>query len=121
MSAALGGRPREGGGVLMAKFVFAYHGGAVQATEEEQAAAMAAWTAWFTAIGPAIVDAGNPVGQAKTVGSDGSVTDGGGPNPVTGYSVISADSLDAAAEAAKGCPILAGGGTVEVSEMIELM
>jgi hypothetical protein len=105
----------------MAKFVLAYHGGAVQATEEEQAAAMTAWTDWFTALGPAIVEPGNPVGRAKTVESDGSVTEGGGTNPVTGYTVIRANDLDAAVEAAKGCPVLAGGGTVEVAEMIELM
>jgi hypothetical protein len=105
----------------MAKFVLAYHGGAVQETEEEQAAAMTAWTDWFRALGPAVVDPGNPVGRAKMVGSDGSVTEGGGPNPVTGYTVISAADFDAAADAAKGCPILAGGGTVEVGEIVELM
>ena len=31
-----------------------------------------------------------------------------------GYSVVKADSIDAAAELAKGCPVLLTGGNVEV-------
>jgi hypothetical protein len=41
---------------------------------------------------------------------------GGGQNPVSGYSVIKADSLDAAVKLAKDCPVLLGGGTIEVAE-----
>jgi hypothetical protein len=37
-----------------------------------------------------------------------------------GYSVISANSLADAAGKAKGCPVLAGGGTVEVYEAIPI-
>jgi hypothetical protein len=33
--------------------------------------------------------------------------------PVSGYSVIAAESLDGAIEMAKGCPILEGGGSIE--------
>ena len=37
---------------------------------------------------------------------------------LTGYTVLAADSLAAAAGLAKGCPIFAGGGSVEVYEAI---
>ena len=37
-----------------------------------------------------------------------------------GYSVIAADSLDAAVAMAKGCPVLVGGGTVCVNETIDM-
>ena len=57
--------------------------------------------------------------MAKTV-SAGSVADGGGANPLTGYSLITAADLDAAVEAAKGCPILESGGSVEVAETIDM-
>jgi hypothetical protein len=38
---------------------------------------------------------------------------------VGGYSIIRADSLDAAAELAKGCPIFLRGGSVEVRQLQE--
>ncbi len=104
----------------MPKYVLAYHGGGMASTEAEQAAAMAAWGAWFGTLGNAVVDGGNPTGATKTVKADGSAVDGGGANPITGYSLISATDLDAAVSLAKGCPVLASGGTVEVAEAIDM-
>jgi hypothetical protein len=37
-----------------------------------------------------------------------------------GYSVLQADSLAAAADLAKGCPLIGGGGTVDVYETIPM-
>jgi hypothetical protein len=48
------------------------------------------------------------------------VSAGGGTNPLSGYSLINADNIDAAVQHAKGCPILAVGGTVEVAEAIDM-
>jgi hypothetical protein len=104
----------------MADYLLAYHGGATPETEEEGAQVMAAWGAWFESLGSAVVAGGDPTGAAKTVSTDG-VSDGGGANPVTGYSIVSADSLDAAAELVKGCPVLAVGGSIEVSEIVHVM
>ncbi len=105
----------------MAKYLFAYHGGSGMAeTEEEQAAVMAAWGAWYEQLGQAIVDGGAPVGAAKTVAADGAVSNGGGPHGVTGYTVISAASLDEAVRHASGCPIRDAGGSIEVAELIEM-
>ena len=104
----------------MGRYVYAYHGGKMAETPEEQQAEMAKWGAWFGALGEAIVDGGAPIATARTVASDGAVTDGGGANPVTGYSVVTAASLDEALAMAKDCPILAGGGSVEVCETIEM-
>ena len=104
----------------MSKFVFVYHGGSAPESEAEGAAVMQAWTEWFGSLGSAVVDAGNPTGASATVGSDGSTSQGGGPNPATGYSLISAESLDDALVIAKGCPQLAAGGTIEVAEAIDM-
>ena len=104
----------------MAKYVLAYHGGGMPETEAEQAAVMQAWGQWFESMGPAVLDGGAPVGQARTIASDGTTTPGGGANPISGYSLIQADDLDAALALAKGCPILEGGGSVEVAETIEM-
>jgi len=104
----------------MAKYLMAYHGGEMAQTDEQRAAVMAAWGAWFGALGSAIVDPGNPCGPAMTVAGDGSIAPGGS-SALTGYSVISADSLQAASELAKGCPVLGAGGSVEVYEVHEVM
>jgi len=104
----------------MPKYVLAYHGGSMPESEAEQAAVMAAWGAWFGSLGDAVVDGGYPTGPSKTLASDGSTSDGGGPNPVSGYSLINATDLDAAVSLVKGCPILAAGGTIEVAETIEM-
>jgi hypothetical protein len=48
------------------------------------------------------------------------VTDGGGANPVTGYSIIEANDLDDAVRLSKGCPILISGGSIEVSELMAM-
>ena len=104
----------------MPKYVFAYHGGSAPKSEADQAAVMAAWGAWFGTLGDAVVDGGAPVGASKTVKSDGSTSDGGGANPVNGYSLINATDLNAAVSLAKGCPILSAGGSVEVAETIDM-
>ena len=78
----------------MAKYLFVYHGGSMPETEEEGAQVMAAWNAWFQELGSAVVDGGAPVGMSSTVQSDGSVTNDGGSNPTSGYSIVSADSID---------------------------
>jgi hypothetical protein len=105
----------------MPKYLLVYHGGSMPETEEEQATVMAAWGQWYEALGQAVVDGGNPVGKTKTTASDGSVTDGGGANPVTGYTIISADDVDAAVDLSKGCPVLQSGGSVEVCETFDVM
>lgn len=102
----------------MGKFVLAYKGGAMAETPEAQEAAMKAWGDWFGTLGSAVVEIGNPFGAStavKTDGSSGTATAG-----LSGYSVLQADSLELAAKLATGCPVLAGGGSVEVYEAIEM-
>jgi len=88
-------------------------------TPEAQKAVMDAWMGWFGTLGQDIVDPGNPFGVSSTVTADGSSKDGGA-SGIGGYSVISASSLADAAGKAKGCPVLAGGGTVEVYEAMPM-
>ena len=103
----------------MPKFVFAYHGGKMPETPEEGAKSMAAWRSWLGGMGDALVDGGNPVGKSKTV-TPGGIADNGGSNPLSGYTLVNAADIHAACEIAKGCPILANEGTVEVAEAIEM-
>ena len=103
------------------QYVLAYYGGSAGANEEEQAAQMQQWMAWFGGLGDALKDGGLPFsGEVKTIASDGSASDGPIGETVTGYSIITAASLDAASETAKGCPVLASGGKIAVYECIDM-
>ena len=104
----------------MANYVLVYSGGGMPETEEEGQRIMAAWGRWYDSLGQAIVDGGNPFGPSMSVAADGSVSQGA-PSNLSGYTIISADSLDAATEQAKGCPILDGGGRVDVYETFQIM
>lgn len=106
----------------MANFVLLYSGGGVAETESERAAINQAWGAWFGKLGPALVDGGNPfTAGAKTVSSGGSVKDGPVGTQATGYSIIKADSLEAATGLARGCPVLDGDGQITVYETFAAM
>jgi hypothetical protein len=75
---------------------------------------------WFEGMGSAVVQPGNPVGMSKTV-SKGKVDDNGGSNPISGCSVVAADTIDQAVDMAKGCPMVVdGSGSVEVAEVHEM-
>ena len=104
----------------MANYVLAYTGGGMPETEEEQAQVMAAWGAWYAALGEAIVDGGNPFGPSATIATDGSVSPGGA-SGLSGYTILRAASLDEATEMGKGCPVLTSDGTVEVYETFDVM
>ena len=102
----------------MAKFVYVYTGGQMADTPEAQEQAMQAWGAWFGTLGGSVADIGNPFGHSATVRSGG-VSDGGA-SKVAGYSIIEADSLSDATTKTAGCPVLTGGGSVEVYEAIPM-
>jgi hypothetical protein len=104
----------------MAKYLFVYHGGGHPGSKEAQAKAMAAWGQWFGSMGKAVINGGNPVGKSWTVKNNGSIAKDGGANPASGYSLIEAKDQDEAAAKAKGCPILASGGSVEVAEALDM-
>jgi len=87
----------------MAKYLLLYSGGSMPETEAEQASVMKAWDSWFHELGSAIADGGNPFTQAtKSISSDGAVSDKA--PAASGYSILEADSLDAAAGPPFGGP-----------------
>jgi len=102
----------------MSEYIFAYHGGKMPESPEEGAKLMEKWNAWIGGLDGAMVNPGAPLGMSKTVSAD-NVSDGGGSNPLSGYSIVKADSLDIAVELAKGCPHLEH-GTIEVAETVQM-
>jgi|SRR3990167_9431005 hypothetical protein len=106
----------------MPDYILAYHLGKMPVgkmpTPEEGAELKAKWKAWVDGLGAAMVNPGTPLGKSWTV-SAGGVSDDGGANPLMGFSVVKADSLEAALALAKACPHLAI-GTIEVAEMKQM-
>jgi len=102
----------------MPQFIFAYHGGTMPENPEEGAKLMARWQAWMQGLGKAMVNPGHPVGKSSTVSSTG-VTNDGGSNPLSGFSLVEADTIQDAIEMAKGCPHIEH-GTIEVAETVEM-
>ena len=97
----------------MAKFVYIYTGGGMPETEEEGKRVMKAWEDFLGGIGEKIVDAGSPFGASQAVNGNGALK-------ASGYSVVTAEGLDEAVTMAKGCPIFASGGSVEVYATVEM-
>jgi len=114
----------------MAKFLFVYRrdqAAASQMSPEQMQQIMQKWQAW---IGEGfqkgwMVDPGDGLTQeGRIVGAKNVVTDGPfveSKDVVGGYSIIQAVSIDAAAEFAKGCPVLLSGGTVEIRPLAGFM
>jgi hypothetical protein len=106
----------------MSKYVLLYSGGGMPQSEGEQQQVMKAWDAWFSKLGKAVVDQGDPFSQnAKSVSADGSIKNGPVDGMASGYSIIEADSLDAAVKMAKECPVLQGGAKISVFETFHVM
>jgi len=99
----------------MPKFLVTYHGGGMPASEEGREQAMAAFAAWASATGEALVDPGAPLGPSKTVSAD-SVTDSPAQGPATGYSVLDAADLGSAVDLVRGHPFVGRGGALQVSQ-----
>lgn len=80
---------------------------------------MAKWEAWANGLGDSLVNRGTPLGQSKSVCSSG-VTDGGGADPLLGYSILKAENIDAAVKTVEKSPHVNYGGTMVVAEMMEM-
>jgi hypothetical protein len=74
-----------------------------------------AWQAWFESLGSSRIDTGHGVLATRTLGKLDAQTRLGG------YSVVTADDMEAAAALAKGCPALQLGGGVEIGAIPEFM
>jgi hypothetical protein len=72
---------------------------------------VAAWTDFFAGLGDGLADTGRAVVQSATLGDTGAGTRLGG------YSIVTADDLDAATQLAKGCPALEMGAGVEIGQL----
>ena len=103
----------------MAQYIMTYLGGDQPSSPEEGKQHFAKYKEWLVSLGDSAVSPANPLKDTRTVNSDGTVTTGG-TTSMSGYTVIEADSMEAALEIAKACPFLDIGGSLEVSELMQM-
>lgn len=103
----------------MANYMIAYHGGSKPNSKEEGMALMGKWKAWVDSLGSTIVNPGTPLPVSKIVTASG-VEEDSNPNAMNGFAVIKAETIEAAIEIAKTDPFLENGGTIRVSQMMEM-
>ena len=102
----------------MPEYVFAYHGGKMPESPDEGARQRERFSEWLSGLGDAVVNPGTPLGKSKTVSSTG-VADGAGANAMMGFSILQAESMDAALEMAQSCPFV-DVGSIVVSEAMKM-
>ncbi len=104
----------------MTNFLLIYTGGTIPESQEEGARVMAAWGTWYGRLGAAIVDGGNPLSGSKHVTAQGVGEGAVSVPPPTGYTIIAADSLDAAVALVENHPHVQYGGQVSVFETFQM-
>ncbi len=103
----------------MAQYIITYLGGDQPSSPEEGKQHFAKYKEWLSSLGDSAVSPANPFKNTSTVNSDGTVTTGS-TTSMSGYTIIEAASMETALEIAKACPFLDIGGSLEVSELIQM-
>jgi hypothetical protein len=103
----------------MPQYVLIYLGGNQPATPEEGQQHFARYMDWLASLGDSAVSPANPLANTHTVNPDG-VVSSGGTTSMSGFTIIEAASMDAALAMAKSCPFLEIGGSLEVSELMQM-
>ncbi len=103
----------------MPQYVIVYLGGDQPSSPEEGKQHFAKYKEWLSSLGDSAVSPANPLKDTSTVNSDGTVTTGS-TTSMSGYTIIETDSMEAALLIAKACPFLDTGGSLEVSELMEM-
>ena len=103
----------------MSQYVIVYLGGDQPSDPEEGRQHFSRYMDWLSSLGEAAVSPANPLKNTSTVNPDSTVSTGGN-STMSGYTIIEADSMETALEIAKACPFLDIGGSLEVSELVEM-
>lgn len=107
----------------MPRFIYLYKGEATDPSamsQEQRDAEMERWGAWMGKLGPALLDGGAPFAGGTSVVDDGTTAPTA---PLTGYTIVEADDLDAAVAFTDGHPFLrdaTGEFAIDVFELIEM-
>lgn len=103
----------------MPQYMITYLGGNQPSTPEEGKQHFEKYKAWLASLGDSAISPANPLKNTNTVNPDGSVT-AGSTTTMSGYTVVETESIEDALIMAKACPFLDIGGSLEVSELIQM-
>lgn len=103
----------------MPQYMITYLGGDQPSTPEEGKQHFEKYKAWLASLGDSAISPANPLKNTNTVNSDGTVTTGS-TTTMSGYTLVETDSIEDALVMAKACPFLDIGGSLEVSELIQM-
>ena len=103
----------------MKQFVLVYLGGNQPSNEEDAKNHFTKYTEWLSSLGDAIVIPTIPLKDTTTVSPDGAIREGGS-SAMSGFTIIKAESIEAALSIAQSCPFLEIDGSLEVSEMMQM-
>ena len=107
----------------MTKYLVLYRAGVsatdqmANATPEQAQAGLDAWNTWAGEAGSAVIDLGAPLAPAAIVGAGA----GAAADPLGGYSVMQADSIDALRALLQRHPhLMLPGASIEVHEFLSM-
>ncbi|RZV48575.1 MAG: hypothetical protein EX270_13685 [Pseudomonadales bacterium] len=103
----------------MTQYLIVYLGGDQPSSPEDGKQHFSKYMAWLSSLGDSVISPANPLKNTSTVNADGTVNTGG-VTKMSGYTIVEADSMEAALTIAKDCPFLDIGGSLEVSELVEM-
>jgi hypothetical protein len=104
----------------MPTYLVTYHGGPGMPSDPAAAQEMvAAFQAWVAEVGSAMRDPGAPLGEARTVSSEGD-SSGQQAASIGGYTILETGGLDDAVRLVRSHPFLARGGSLQVNEAVSV-
>ncbi len=103
----------------MARYIITYLGGDKPSSPEEGQKQFAKYKEWLASLGGSAIEPMVPFKNTHSISPDGSVNQGSSV-AMTGYTIISADSIEQTIAIAKGCPFLETNGSLEVAELVQM-
>ncbi len=103
----------------MPQYLITYLGSDKPSSPEQGKRHMLEYKAWLSSLGDSAISPANPLKHTSTVNPDRTVTTGS-TTSMSGFTIIEADSTEQALLIAKGCPFLDVGGSLEVSELMQM-
>jgi len=103
----------------MPHYALVYLGGNPSKTPAADKQHFAEYQQWLAHLGDAAISPANPLKNTHTINHNGEVSSGS-TTTMSGYTIIAADSMQAALSIAQSCPFLDIGGSLEVSELAQM-
>lgn len=103
----------------MAHYLMSYIGGEHPTSPDEQKKHFDSYTRWLSSINEKILVPMMPLKDTVTINPDSTISEGT-TTAMSGYTILNVETMQEALDIAKACPFLEIGGTLEVSELMQM-